>query len=261
MRPLWTIERVTAAVLERAERGDALSPSALTFLVRRYLAASEPDVSGVLGDALAAALVHTFEESPTAVRAEWLRAFVEATAVSEDPRLAETARGLIAGLTAEWPSLTTIGDAAPSIEAGVVASHLVDPHALVPRAIDELERIVAALYHPGQRVGDAADHVCLASALLTAFEVTGRLPYSMLAEELMQVPRPDDYVAGCEAVRVLSRLATLHDDEAYRSAAVIKADAAYRADASRLLEELSRALDDPRVDAARYGLALDELNR
>jgi hypothetical protein len=29
--------------------------------------------------------------------------------------------------------------------------------------------------------------VCLASALLTAYEATGALPYSMLAEELMQV--------------------------------------------------------------------------
>jgi hypothetical protein len=30
---------------------------------------------------------------------------------------------------------------------------------------------------------------------------------------------------------------------------VIKADAAYRADALRMLEQLSTALDDPRVDA------------
>ena len=266
-----TIERVTAIVLERAERGAALSPSALTFLVRRYLAASEPDVSGVLGYALAGALAQPFDESSTLERAAWLRAFVEAIAVSEDPRLAETARDLIAGLAAEWPALTRIGDAAPSIEAGLVASHLVDPRELVPRAIDELERIVGAVYHPGQRVGDVADHVCLASALLTAYEATGRLPYSMLAEELMQAhhvhfgpsssgTEVHDFTVGCDAVRVWSRLAALHDDEAYRSSAVIKADAAYRADALRMLEQLSAALDDPRVDAARYGLALDEFH-
>jgi hypothetical protein len=47
-------------------------------------------------------------------------------------------------------------------------------------------------------------------------------------------------------VRVWSRLAALHDDEAYRSAAVIKRMPRTRADASRLLAELSRALDDPR---------------
>jgi hypothetical protein len=260
LRSLWTIERITASVLERAGRGDALSPSALLFLVRRYLAASEPDVSGVLGYALAAALDRSFDESSTLERAEWLRALVEAIAVSEDPRLAEAARGLIAGLAAEWPSLTKIGDAAPSIEAGLVASPLVDPRELVPRAIDELERIVGGVYHPGQSVGDASDHVCLASALLTAFEATGRLPYSMLAEELMQGTEvPEDFIVGCDAVRVWSRLAVLHDDQAYRSSAVIKADAAYRADALRMLERLSTALDDPRVDAARYGLALDEL--
>jgi uncharacterized protein YyaL (SSP411 family) len=257
------IERVTAIVVESAARGDALSPSALLFLVRRYLAASEPDVSGVLGYALAGALAQPFDDSTTPERAAWLRAFVEAIAVSEDPRLAETARDLIAGLAAEWPSLTRIGDAAPSIEAGLVASPLVDPQELVPHAIDELERIVGSVYHPGQRVGDVADHVCLASALLTAYEATGRLPYSMLAEELMQVLRvypQQDFTVGCDAVRVWSRLAALHDDEAYRSSAVIKGDAAYRADALRMLEQLSTALDDPRVDAARYGLALDEFH-
>jgi hypothetical protein len=268
------IERVTAIVVESAARGDALSPSALLFLVRRYLAASEPDVSGVLGYALAGALAQPFDESSTLERAAWLRAFFEAIAVSEDPRLAETARDLITGLAAEWPSLTRIGDAAPSIEAGLVASPLVDPRELVPHAIDELERIVGSVYHPGQRVGDVADHVCLASALLTAYEATGRLPYSMLAEELMQVlrvhPRPgssgtevcpqQDFSVGCDAVRVWSRLAALHDDEAYRSSAVIKADAAYRDDALRMLEQLSTALDDPSVDAGRYGLALDEFH-
>ena len=264
-----SIERVTAVVVERAERGDALSPSALLFLVRRYLAASEPDVSGVLGHALAGALAQRFDGLSTADRAAWLRAFAEAVAVSEDPRLAEAARDLIAGLADEWPALSgvegrlaaVVADAAASVEACLVASHLVDAQVLVPRAIDELERIVSAVYHPGQSVGDAADHVCLASALLTAYEATGRLPYSMLAEELMQGAEVQSFAVGCDAVRVWSRLAALHDDQAYRSSAVIKADAAYRADALRMLEQLSTALDDPRVDAARYGLALDESQR
>jgi uncharacterized protein YyaL (SSP411 family) len=264
-----SIERVTAVVVERAERGDALSPSALLFLVRRYLAASEPDVSGVLGHALAGALAQRFDGLSTADRAAWLRAFAEAVAVSEDPRLAEAARDLIAGLADEWPALSgvegrlaaVVADAAASVEACLVASHLVDAQVLVPRAIDELERIVSAVYHPGQSVGDAADHVCLASALLTAYEATGRLPYSMLAEELMQGAEVQSFAVGCDAVRVWSRLAALHDDQAYRSAAVIKADAAYRAVAMRTLEQLSTALADPRLDAARYGLALDESQR
>jgi hypothetical protein len=54
-------------------------------------------------------------------------------------------------------------------------------------------------------------------------------------------------------------LAVLHDDPAYRGAAVIKAEADYRADAERILATLSRALDDPDVDVARYGLTLDEI--
>jgi hypothetical protein len=162
----------------------------------------------------------------------------------------------------EGPSAAIVADAAASVEACLVASHLVDAQMLIPRAIDELERIVGGVYRPGQSVGDASDHVCLASALLTAFEATGRLPYSMLAEELIQGTEVhEDFIVGCDAVRVWSRLAVLHDDQAYRSSAVIKADAAYRADALRMLEQLSTALDDPRVDAARYGLALDEAHR
>ena len=66
----------------------------------------------------------------------------------------------------------------------------------MPRAIDELEHAVAASYRPGEGLvgsgpaagrGSADDHVRAASALLTAFEMTGRLPYSMLAEELIAV--------------------------------------------------------------------------
>jgi len=66
---------------------------------------------------------------------------------------------------------------------------------------------------------------------------------------------------SCEAVRVLCRLAALHDDAAYRAAAVIKPGTDYRAEAERILTHASTWLDDPRVDAARYGLALDECSR
>ena len=66
----------------------------------------------------------------------------------------------------------------------------------MPAAIDELERVVGGSYRPGDGLvrdrdgirvrGSVGDHVRGASALLTAFELTGRLPYAMLAEELMQ---------------------------------------------------------------------------
>jgi hypothetical protein len=107
-------------------------------------------------------------------------------------------------------------------------------------------------------------HVVASSALLTAFEVTGRLPYSMLAEELMQpVRRGDaagDIAADCGAARVLCRLATLHDDTDYRAAAVLAPGADYREDAARLLRaHASQVLDAQVAQAALYGIALREL--
>jgi hypothetical protein len=282
---LETIENVTATVLERAARGDALSPAALTFLVRRYRATGQQDVCDVLGTALAVALERHGDDRGTAERAEWLRAFTEALTVSDDARLADAARSLIALLASEWPALsavegpalsavegpalsavegpgpstTRVAQAAAAVDACLFASPLVDPKDVIPRAIDELERVVAAAYRPGEDIGDLSDSVHAASALLTAFELTGRLPYSMLAEELTQTVRtPDDFATCCEAARVLCRLARLHDDAEYRGAAVIKPGADYRADAERILARASTRLDDPAVDPARYGLALDE---
>ena len=107
-----------------------------------------------------------------------------------------------------------------------------------------------------------------ASALLTAFEITGRLPYSMLAEELVQLSvrelldeaGGDTLVGHCEAARVLCRLAALHDDPEYRGAAVIAADADYRSDAARILAVQSpRTLTASLAQAAAYGLALLDL--
>jgi uncharacterized protein YyaL (SSP411 family) len=261
-----SVDRVTAAVLERAAHGEMLSPAALTFLVRRYRAGTEPDVSETLGVGLAAALARSRADDSTLDRAEWLRAFTEALTVSEDQRLLDAARQLLDALSGEWHVRGAgVAEAADSVEACLLASHLVDPHELVPRAIDELERIVGGVYQPGQTIGDTADHVCVASALLTAFEISGRLPYSMLAEELVQTARTDfgraDFVTRCLAVRVLGRLAALHDDPSYRGAAVIKAEADYRRDAAQLLDTLSDSLADPHVDVACYGLALEDTSR
>lgn len=266
-------ERVTAAVLERAARGEALPPAALTFLVRRYRATGQPDVCDVLGTALALAVAQPVDDRSTLERAESLRAFTEALTVSDDARLVDAARELIAALAGEWPSTTEVDQAAASVEACLAASHVVDPQELVPRAIDELERVVAAAYRPGHGVahttdagvhvhGGLSDHVRTASALLSAYEISGRLPYSMLAEELMQTSRDRlagaDFAISCDAARVLCRLAALHDDPAYRAAAVIAAEADYRADAERILTHMTDRLDDPRADVGRYGLALDE---
>jgi uncharacterized protein YyaL (SSP411 family) len=110
--------------------------------------------------------------------------------------------------------------------------------------------------------GALTDHVLAASALLTAFEITGRLPYSMLAEELMQLSRAEltatvDVEIACSAVSVWCRLAALHDDAAYRGAAVIAESADYDHDARQLLERIASLVATP-TDAANYGIAFGE---
>jgi len=189
--------------------------------------------------------------------------------------------GMLAdGLRAAWPADASDADAfaacAAAVDACLRASGVCDPSGIVPPAVDELERIVGAAYRPGAGLvlprtdadarsvhdGAARAHVACASALLTAFDLTARLPYSMLAEELMQGPRRavnGRMDVDCAAARVLCRLATLHDDADYRKAAIVAPDADYRADAARLLRShQERARTGQVSDAACFGVALDE---
>ena len=98
----------------------------------------------------------------------------------------------------------------------------------------------------------------------------------MLAEELVQAARrrywredagcfeepeiaPRDlFRLNCEASRVLCRLAALHQDPAYRAAAVIRDDATYADDAARILDACANVAGELGVDGAVYGLALAE---
>ncbi|HEX7137585.1 MAG TPA: hypothetical protein VF219_07055, partial [Vicinamibacterales bacterium] len=110
-----------------------------------------------------------------------------------------------------------------------------------------------------------ADQIALAGALLSAYQLSGRLPYSMLAEELVAAARPFmeneyDFTTACHAVRALCRLAALHDDEHYRRTAVVAPSSDYRREASTLLERLSdEAARRDAAAAAIYGVALLEL--
>ena len=143
------------------------------------------------------------------------------------------------------------------------------------RAVDELERLVGTAYRPGARLGRprSADeaalltaHAACASALLTAFEITGRLPYAMLAEELVQpltairlgLHAALPSTVNCEAARVLCRLAALHEMPTIAAAAVVAPGADYRA---RRGTNSATALRRARARAAwpmppAYGLAL-----
>lgn len=254
---------IAAAVLDRLlERPP--DATALIFLLRHFAATDRDEVRETLGQALTAALVACADEPSLAGRAEWLSLFRDAAALSDDERLPAAAAWLVASLRRDWRSKISVADAAASIEACLHAADL-DPDgagALITAAIDELERIVGHAYGPGEGIGDYADHVRAAAALVTAYEVTGRLPYAMLSEELMQAskrtPAADrGFGITCQAARVFCRLAGLHDDVDYRAAAILAPNADYRTDASRILEALA-----PRMraeESAIYGLALSEL--
>ena len=268
------LDAITISIVDTAARGDALGPAALTFLLRSYQAADRPELGETIGLALARALAEYEDEPATVARAAWLRVFAEAAAISEDERLIAAVRSLAAALVEEWPRAVLVAETSMSIEACLLAARLDDSLTLIPQAIDALERVVGAAYRPGVGVahrvdakpharGGLSDHVCAASALLTAFEACGRLPYSMLAEELMrlsseEIERERDVALTSDAARVLCRLAALHDDESYRGAAVIASDADYHDDARRLLDRAASLVDGRDVSAAIYGLALGE---
>jgi hypothetical protein len=260
------LDAITVRVLAALETGEPVGAIALTFLLHQYLATDRADLRDALGEALAEATAEAVAEPTVGGRAAWLALFADVATVADDERIVEAAGELIVSLRAAWPRTTRVDEASASVEACLRAAVLVDPQELVPAAIDHLEHIVGGAYQPGAGVrGTAADQVRAASALLTAFELTGRLPYSMLAEELMQIARREpwpetDLVGQCDAVRVLCRLAALHDDQGYRGAAVIADGADYRGDAARILSAQSpRAHAAPAAQAAAYGLALLDL--
>ncbi len=272
------LEAIAARLLDAIARDEPPGPTALTFLLRHYLATGREDLGEALGGALAGALARGAADPDVTARARWLTLYAEATTLSGDQRLLAAAGALVGSLRDEWPTLTAVAEAAASVDACLRAAGiagLVDPQDVVPAAIEQLEGIVGGAYQPGGGMasaihggrharGTAADQVRPASALLTAFEYSARLPYSMLAEELIQPARREpwadaDLIVHCEAARVLCRLAALHGDDEYRGAAVIAPDADYRGDADRILAAQSaRALAGVVDEAAAYGLALGE---
>ena len=273
--PAAELDVVAARAVEaiaREERVDAAVPA---FLLRRYLGADARELRDALGLALARALALAAADTTILGRSAWLTLLVDATAVADDERILPAALELIATLRAAWPAQSRIDEASASVDACLRAAGIVDAGGLVQDSIDQLERIVGGSYRPGDGLvrerggirvrGSLDDHTRAASALLTAFDLTGRLPYSMLAEELIVFARRQPSLdAGleihCAAARVLCRLAALHDDPEYRRAAVIADGADYRADAARILAEQSPLVGGATTSAAAaYGLALLDL--
>lgn len=270
------IERTTEVVLRAIDRDDALSAPALTFMLRRYAATERDDIRDRLEPALTRAV-----EQPSPVgadRAPWLMLFAQAATASPDERLRAAAVKLMASLRKDWGHETDVANTAAAIDACLVASGVCEARDVVADAIDELERIIGLNYRPGEGVlpGRLVVQVRAATALLTAFGLTARLPYSMLADELVQFARRtmwdgdrggfyDDgrcrdkpFVTNCEAARVLCRLQTLYRDNEYRTVAVTASDADYGRDAELTLNALDSSAQEDATMAAEYGLALDE---
>jgi hypothetical protein len=279
---------ITEMLLGADARGEALGPAALTFLVRRYAETGADAIRCALERGLANALDGLTSGD---VKAAWIHTLCEAAAVTDDERIAGAVTDAARSLRDGWPSRGAMVKAMRDVDACLAAASLVGSDFgtdLLGAAIDELERVVCLTYRPGERLprslrnpdaddGGIEEHVAAAAALLTAHDLTARLPYSMLAEELMQAVRrsgglhadggPDSAPEGphhtecCAIARVLCRLARLHDDEDYRRSAVIARSSDYRAEAKAVLEEIPLPDGERSEDAAMFGLATDELVR
>lgn len=232
------LEWLTDAILREVDGAEQPSPATVMFLLRRYSETGREELRGLVEQGLTSALSAVAHERDPRNRCEWLDVCLAATAVSDDERLATVVRSSTAA------------------------------------TIDDLERVVSVRYQPGEGLADAdlAEHVRSASALLIAYGITGRLPYSMLAEELVQTARRrwwddasglfgTDFVSNCQAVRVLSRLSALHADPEYIQTAVVARDSTCGMDARRILAALEPMYRAHSTAAAWYGLALLDCSR
>lgn len=285
----WLTDRVVDSIGDALARGEIIAAGALQLLLRRYSTGARADLVEPLGAALAQEVDRQGQHGCDDDREGWVILFSEAAAISDDPRLPRAAADLLKGLRARWSvplenvdsveNLHAVEFVMRSVEACLLAVNVPEARELAAEAIDALERVVAGAYRPGQGVahemtktmfvrGGLSDHVRSASTLLTAYMLTARLPYAMLADELMQSvlrnppAQPEDrnlsFAVNCELARVFCRLAALHRDEEYRRTAVLAVDEDYAAEAARTLAALASSVRARGVDAAPFGLALDE---
>ncbi len=254
------VECVTRDVMDALTRGEAPTPDALRVLLRVYAATGRDDIRDALERGLADALeISAGSSSESAAR--WLVLFAETADASDDERVRGAASNLALKVRMLW------GSACPVALVAVSADACLRANCDVQAAVNELERLVSRNYEPGEGLGGSADdEVRFAGALLTAFSVTGRLPYAMLAEELLQRSRRTlvgaadmPFALGCDASAVLSRMAALHQDDDYRAAAVMAPDADYAADAALILERLAADVPGRGLGGAAYALAAGEL--
>jgi hypothetical protein len=225
----WAVD----GVLRSLASGTAPSAPVVMFLLRVYTLDGRVNVRDALEDALARGLELVHREPSPGEWCEWLRVFDRAASLSSDERLAEML------------------------------------NASVARAVEDLERLVGSKYEPGEGLeGEGlGEHLRQALALLAAFEITGRLPYSMLAAELAEIARRrwwdgeratfgDDFESDCRATQLLCRLAALHEDASYQQMVTVVSRSPYRADAGRLLASIETQYRDHHQPAAVAALGL-----
>lgn len=273
----WITDEVLLALARSGVAlAQAVPPEAVALLLREYAVNGRVDLQEAAGGALARALHERLHvRQPIAVPSHtpgWIATLALAASLSNDERLLAAVNEGVEGLRLEWPEHGPIAGVMQSVEACLAAAHLIDG-ATTAQAVDELERVVGVHYRPGEGMvtrsvpARAVDQVWTAQALITAFHVTARLPYAMLAEELANIagrtlnpepgtPNPELETAST-LMRVCCRLAALHADEDYRRAAVLS-DADYAAQAERLFRSLLPSYRAHGAAAAVYGLAAGE---
>ena len=282
--PFTELDDLTDGVIAAAVDSPP-DPEVLTFLLRRYLATGRDDLAAILEPALARGVETSRSAAGCAARARWLEAFVTAATLSSDPRMQTAIEDLVTALRGEWERADRVADLLIAVDACLLATSAFETPGLVRDAVDQLERTVGAAYRPGGGVASSihqadgvrllADQIAAVSALVTACVFTARLPYGMLAEELIQFARrtfwnndagafADEaepqtaYVANCDAARALCRLVRLVEDEEYRSGAVVASNNDYRGDTSRILASQLDVARASAAHAAPYALALDD---
>ena len=224
----WIADELSASLM-----AGIASPSAVLFAIRSYTTSGRFDMRAAIEAGLTNGLHMVAADPDPRRRCQWLGVFAEAATISEDERLVES-----------------------------VQLHL-------SPTIDALERLVRTAYEPGELLAGADLDGQLQSALafLTAFELTGRLPYSMLAEELLQIARREwwdgnaggfgaNFRANATGAQLFCRLAALHRDADYAASAAIAPGARYELDAEQILTALAPIARSHLDDVAEYGMAL-----
>lgn len=205
----------------------------MTLFLRFFVATGDVCAVGPTEAAIVAALDALAAERDPWRRVSWLRALDEASGCLDSPGLAEQLRRDL------------------------------------PDAVDAVEAAVRRQYEPGLGLvdGSPAAQARAALALLDAFDLTGRLPYAMLAEELVAAARSQAGSDGpgggtaaerCACARALCRVAVLRRDPEYVARSVPVPAVSAGSAAARLLHGVDLGRLDLETDGPAYALALAE---